>query len=574
MAISLIKPDTVAEYREVERWLNGLKGSKQISAWGDAMRWYCQNDLFYLLNFVLSDGRTMHSETQSPLFLHQFYLDWCRQIEWQEENGGGSDHSCRRGGKSTLRTKAGNIKRIITHPDSSGCIFSYERKAAKKHFRTIKTELEENNLLKTLFDDILYEDPQVAAKNGDTIWSVDEGLKVKRSRNRSTLTLEYNAFKHGTPTGGGYDRLDFDDIEDHSALTSPEMIEALHKAYGATVQLLTPAVLARPQIFFTNTFYSEAGLAKKVYNRYVEIDPRKVRKVPGEDLLAPGPGPAGGSPLYPFTTSILKQKWDETDDKREYFIQVCCDFVSGEERRLEPSSCIRYTDAPETVGQGRNVYICIDPSSGRGRDPTVMWVWGLGLDRKAAWLDVVRKKLDPALAQFHDEIFMLYAKWNNIGRVVEIRVEEFGQTTYATLIARELQQRGVYGVPILQCHDNMRTGLFGSGKSDREFERWAMPLQRGEVLIPTPVSEGGAGLVRSAGDGTPVKCLVDYFITQEMANFPNAITDDMLDAGSLLWEPAEKIGTVLQFPSAAYRRRNSEYSYGRGARRPTWMSAG
>lgn len=564
---SLYKPDDLEGYRELQRWLLSLRDRGQVSEWGDAMRWYIANDLFFFVTNVLSDGRTINTDTGRRLYLHPCYLDWCRQIEWQIAHGGGFDGSARGTGKSTLRTKAANIQRIVKHPNSTGCIFSFQRKHAKKHFRTIREELEANTILKTVYDDVLWEDPRTAAKNGETIWSADEGFRVKGA-NRKDLTLEYQAFMDGTPTGGRFDWLDFDDVEDYKAVGSAEMLKKQHETYDATVLLLTPVALKQPVENFTNTFYSESGLAYRVYERLRRQDERKVRVEPGEDLDRPGDGPLGGTPQYPFSKKRLFIFYEKIRDRREYAIQICGDFLAGEDRTLESGWLQFYREVPEDLGREKTIYICIDPSKGV-TDPMVIWVWGLGADRRAYWLDGLRRRLDPALPEFWDAIFLLHSKWSNLARVVEIRVENFGQATYDTQIASELERRGAY-VPVVACADNLRTYKFDSGKRDREFERWAGPAASGRVVFPVPHDEGGPGLVRADEEGQN-EDLVKLFLEAEWRRFPHPLHDDMLDAGSLLWEPEQRVGP-LQYPSLRHRSTNRRSR--RSHRGATAMSAG
>lgn len=551
--MNLVKPDTIAGYAELRKWLIAVK-KRSVSDWADAVRWYGANDLFYLLNDVLSMGRTKDMLRPGELlFFKQFYLDWCKDVEWQIAHGGGVDASCRRTGKSTIRTIASNIQRMIAHPESAACLFSYQRRGAKKHIRMIKQEIDSNEFLRTMWDDVFYWDGMQAARQGDTIWSMDDGLCVKRKNVRKELSMEFNAFFDGTPTGGGYDRLDFDDVEDDKSLGTEEMLEKLHDSYDQAIQLLTPSVFQVPVLMMTNTFYSESGLVKRTYDRYERLDKRRVRKVPGEDLETPGDGPMGGTAVHPLTTERLQQLYEETRDKRTYAIQICCSFIAGEDRRLQKDWLIRYDEKPELAGRGRNIYVCIDPSRGV-HDPTVIWVWGLGYDRKAMWLDVTVKKLDPGLPEFVDEIFMQCAKWGAIGkRLVEVRVENFGQAFYHNIIAKGLQDRGMY-VRVIPCADNVRTKKFASGKRDREWERWATPAKLGNILIPKPIDEGGQGLWRANEKGVQ-QDYVGYFLHREYGDFPKCVTDNMLDAGSLLWEPEDRVGTPLQYPTPGTARR-------------------
>lgn len=548
---ALLKPSDIKGYTELRRWLNGLKQANRISEWATAVRWYIENDIFFLINDVVSDGRVINSETGTPLYFNQFYIDWCRQIEWQLENGGGFDGSARGSGKSTLRTKCGNIQRMIRYPNSTGCIFSFQRKFAKKHFRGIKEELETNTLLKVVCDDVLFEDPVSAAKNNETVWSLEDGLRVKRSQQRKDNSLEYNAFFNGTPTGGRFDQIDFDDIEDKKSVSNEDMLRVLHATYDASVVLLTPVAITTPVEMFTNTFYSDSGLAKRVYER-CKNEPDRVRIMPGEDLETPGEGPMGGTPVYPFTPSRLFMFYTKIKDKSEYAVQICCSFRAGEDRSLKPDWLLKYPGLPDDWGKNKNIYICIDPSRGV-KDPMVIWVWALGADKKASWVDCSMKRLDPALPEFGDEILKILAKWTNLGkRVVEIRVENFGQSTYDVNIQKALNASGFY-VKVVACADNMRTGKFTSGKRDREFERWAGPAAIGDVLIPVSVKDGGPGLVRPDEKGV-LTDLVSYFVDEEWSKFPHPLTDNMLDAGSLLWEPEAKVGP-LSYPTLSLKKK-------------------
>lgn len=549
---TLQKFDTLAGYIELRRWLNSLAERNRTSEWSDAVRWYIENDLFYLASEVLSDGRTINTETGELLYFNQFYVDWCRSIEWQVEHGGGFDGSARGSGKSTLRTKACNIQRMIKYPDSTGCIFSFQKNKAKKHFRGIKEELEHNIVLRTVCDDVLYWDPKTAAKNGETAWSLADGLRVKHQMQRKDYSLEMNAFMDGTPVGGRYDWIDFDDIEDMRAVGTQENLDKLHSTYDTTILLLTPVAIKHPVEMFTNTWYSDAGLAKRRHDDLIKIDERLVRKVPGEDTATPGEGPLGGTALYPFTTKRLFFFWDKIQDKREYAVQICCSFQLGEHRTFRDEWLIRYPGHPEEWGKGKNIYVCIDPSRGV-RDPTAIWVWALGNDRKAAWVDASLKKLDPALPEFYEEIFRICAKWAGIGRrLVEVRVENFGQSTFASQIAKEFATNG-YAWKVVPCADNLRTHKFSTGKRDREFERWAGPAAKGDIVIPERVTKGGCGLVRADEKGKRFD-VVGYFLDYEWTNFPHLLSDNLLDAGSLLWEPDDKMGGPLQYPALSYNR--------------------
>lgn len=565
-------PEDLNGYVELSKWLGDLRQRGKVAEWAEAMRWYATNDLFFLVNEVLSDGQIVHSEFKTPFYFHPFYIDYCRKIEWQFESGGGVDHSGRGVGKSTLRTKALVIQSILKWPNIAVAIFSFTKEAAKKHFGVIKEEFERNKLLYALWPEVLFEEPMVAAINGETQWSEAEGITVKRSIIRKEPTLSYRTFIKGTPTGGRYDILCMDDVEDDAIVGSKTLLDKLHSTYDSVVHVLTPIAIEKPVLMLTNTMYSEQGLVKRVLLSMKNKDPRKIILNVAEDLSRDGDGPLGGEPIYPYTAEILQKFYDEPREKEKYGLQYLGNPLVTSSRTLNRDWLFHYPGDPRDWGKNKNIYVCIDPSKGF-EDPMAIWVWALGEDKKFSWVDGSLKKLDPAHDQFYNEIYMIARKWADLGRLMEIRVEQYGQAMFVEQITKALQDRGFY-VPVVKVQDikNQFTVKMTAwkGKFDRIYSRWAGPAQRGEILVPKPVSEGGAGLPRPDENGK-VRCLVDEFIQKEWLLFPKPMTDNLLDAGSLIWESEEKLKRKLQFPTPSKARRKKS-RYGRS--QCTFMSAG
>lgn len=560
-------PTSLQEYKELVGYLGDVK-VKSLSMWEELMRWYSLNDMFFFLNFVLTDGKHLHSTYQTPIYLHDFYLKACKQVQWQLDNLESSfDGSARRGSKSTIRTKAASIQMGLKYPDISINIASVEKQLAKKHLRLIKEELETNQLLKVLFSDVLHDDPQAAAKNGETVWSLSDGLRFKRKASRANQTIECNNFLSG-PVGSGYDILHFDDCENEKMTSGQDQILKLHDAFDAMIAVATPFILRKPIIFVTNTLYHPEGIAQRKLKEYKKHDERCVRLVPAEDRKNPGDCPGGGTAIYPFTADILWQKYNEAKDKDAYFIQYCCDFQTGQDRRLERAWFGFYDESQEKVAKGKNGYLCIDASRGV-YDPMGIWGWASGVDKRLYWVDGSRKKLDPASPAFADEIFIIASRMANLcERLVEIRVEQMGSQTWAELIGSELRKRGMY-VPVVPCRGKLSTGTtrrFESTKLEREWQRWSPALQRGEVYVPRPTSMGGRGLPTVDEKGHPFD-LVDYFLENEVDLFPRAPHDDLLDSGALIWD-AE--APPIIYPAPSYRNKSD---YGAASKRTTWKSA-
>lgn len=569
MSTSLTLATNLAEYTDQWEWIKSLRDRNMMQEWEEAMRYYVLNDLFFLLNFVSLDGKTINTQTGKPLFFHDVYLDICKINQYYINNLINSfNGSTRRLGKSTIRTRYCSIQMALRNPEISIGIFSLLRYMAKKHLSGINDELKNNKMYYVLFPHILYDDPVASAKNGETVWSNTDGLRFKRNRVRLTQTIEHGAFLNERPTGSGYDVIHFDDCEDNSVVSNQENITKLHLAYSAAAALATPAVLEKPLFFITNTFYHPDGIAKKKYNEYMKSDPCSVSVYPAEDLSRDGDGPLGGTPQYPFTTKLLQQAFDEVG-KDDYAIQFCCDFNLGQDRSMSRDWLTFYPDDPKDIMSGKNSYICIDASKGV-YDPMAIFVWSASAEKKLFWTDGRRKKLDPASPLFFDEIFNICNLVANFSdRLVEIRVEQMHQQTWAELISSELKRRGLY-ISVIPCRgklDKARARRFETAKLEREWQRWVPALQRGEIIFPKSTTMGGHGIVTTDEKGR-VFDLVDYFLNSEYDRFPRASNDDLLDAGGLIWEPE---ANPIEYPTLGYKKYKPSHGYGG---QYSWMSAG
>lgn len=576
--MSLWKPEKIEEYIELQRWIDSLKekklpnGQPSWSEWTEVSRWYAKNDLFYLLNFIATDGSVIHSQTGKPFHFHEYYLQMCRNWERQRELSGGVDFSARGSAKSTVRTKLGSIQLLLTYPDIAIFIFSATLKLGQKHLRLIMDELTQNKVLIHLFEDVLWQDPIQAVKDGKTLWSVDSGIRVKRTMIRSVNTVEVHAaMGTGGPVGTRPDVVIADDIEHGANVNSPENIAKLKESFSQMVSLLTPVAVPKALLFITNTRFNQGGLVEDKMQEYLIKNPEKVRGVPAEDLNQPGDGPLGGTALYPFTTDVLWQKYEESRVKSEYALQFALDYSAAEDARLGEENIQWYDEDRAVMGKGKTAYICIDASRGV-HDPTAIWVWGLGSDKRYYWLDAVCRKMDPSKPYFHDEIFVMVQKWSNLSdRVVEVRVEQMGGSVWADLIRKELQARGC-AVPVVACTSHpMRTGNFSTGKAERIFQRWSPMLSAGLVCFPLAKSKNGAGIL-SADENGVQRCLVDYFLNVELKVFPRSKFDDMMDAGALIHDDKANKERPLQWPLSDKQKDKYKRIRGFGPRF-SWMSA-
>lgn len=130
------------------------------------LRWFGQNDLFFLLVYLLN---RKHLDTD-------FHFARCVEVGANPYNH--MDLWFREAGKSEVVSFGQNIRDVLNDPDVTIGIFSHSRPMAKSFLRLIKVEFEGNELLKEVFPDILFKDPQKdspkwALDSNTPVWSVD-----------------------------------------------------------------------------------------------------------------------------------------------------------------------------------------------------------------------------------------------------------------------------------------------------------------------------------------------------------------------------------------------------------------
>jgi predicted phage terminase large subunit-like protein len=473
--------------------LEETKGSAEDFA--DARRWLSQNDLFYLLWETL--GRRDIN--------HPWLFARCREV--QADCSGTLDLWAREHYKSTIITFGLTIQEILIDPEITIGIFSDTNKVAKPFLRQIKREFEANEELKALFPDVFYAKPEREAPQ----WSEDEGIIVKRRGNPKEATVEAYGLIDGQPIGRHFALRDYDDLVTPETVGSPEMMAKVRERLALSDNLGTATGRAR----FAGTRYH----ALDAYQYLIDTGIVRVRKHP-----ATVDGTAYGAPVL-LTPEKLAEKrafQGEAVFAAQMLLDPLRDSVAG--FRTE---WLRYW--PATHYSGLNIYILVDPSSGRKKtsDFTAMWVVGFGADGNLYCIDLVYDRLN--LGQRTSTLLDLVQKY----RPAAVGYEEYGL------------QADIEHVRMEQDRLNFRFTIVPLGgklaKVDR-IKRLMPKFEQGRVYLP-------AGLIRYRADGSshdPVR----QFVEEEFKQFPVAPHDDALDALSRAFD--EDLAAVR--PTNAYER--------------------
>ena len=481
-------PQTVEAARTFyTRFLTAVAdGGGEEDLW-HAERWLARNDLFYLLTVIC--GRKDMAV--------QWLLDRIREVE--TEPNGYLDLWAREHYKSTIGTFGLNIQDILaSHGDDPEeryggrevtiGIFSHTRGLAKDFLSPIKMELENNDRLKALFPDVLWEKPSQAPR-----WGLDTGLVVKRKTNVKEATVEAWGLVDGQPTGKHFFICDYDDVVTLESVNTPEQIQKATYAWSMSLNLGT-----------------EGGWRRYKGTRYHEFD--SYQEIMDREAAVPRIYACTSDGSEDFSKSVLKSE-EELSEKRKAMGQR----VFATQMLLDPKGASTAGFKMEWLRfwipknwQRLNRYIVVDPSSGkrkdRDNDYTAMWVIGVGGDGKWRVLDMVRDRLN--LPERIRMLFALHKKW----KPIRVGYEDVGM------------QADVQAIEWLMEHENYDFEVVSLPANDPKGVRIARlepVFERGDIFLPEELLK-----TNKAGE---MQDLVKVFIKEEYRAYPVVKHEDMLD---------------------------------------------
>jgi len=212
------------------------------------------NDLFFIVCFVM----------EIPNCNRPFVVQMCKEVE-SGPDGWCLDLWSRWHFKSSIKTKARTIQRMLKYPEKCTMIASHTRPIAKKFMRSIMQLLENSEMLKQCFPDVLYANPRTEAPK----WSEDDGIIVKRkSFARSEATLEAWGIKEGMPISVHFDWIQLDDLETKDDVRNPDVVIHGRDAFDLCNFLLTEG----GSIDVTGTPYSHEGIYIPFIKEKVKAD--------------------------------------------------------------------------------------------------------------------------------------------------------------------------------------------------------------------------------------------------------------------------------------------------------------
>lgn len=431
----------------------------------DLYRALILDDLFFIVNFVM----------RIPIANHPFVVQACRDVE-----DGPKDFTldiwAREHFKSSIITIAETIQDALRNPDEATGIFSYVRPVAKKFLFSIKETFQTSRILKLCFPDVVYQDCEKEA----TLWSLDEGLILKRTSNRPEATISAWGLTEGMPTGLHFERRKYDDIVTEDIAESPDVMDKVKTKFDSSQNV-----------------GKEGGTHRVVGTYYHHFDPLKFiqgkKTFDGKPLYTlrfkPGShdGTATGKPVF-----VSQARWDQLRQTRTFSCQQLLDPSPKSDARLNPDYMlpIERKFIPKDVyrfmlvDQAGDLDASVDR---KGGDP-----WAIGIVSVVPYLDDIGLSdvfveslwANPSNAsEAIDQIVRMYLESPTIMR---LGVEKVSISTTHNQISDALRARGRHVE-----FDRGGTGVFlrPAGRMKKKFIEDALmgPLNNGKIHYSTAI---------------------------------------------------------------------------------------
>lgn len=445
------------------------------------MRLLCRTDLYYLLWFVC--GR---KDVE-----HEWVLQRCRDVEREPDDR--LDLWAREHFKSSIITFGKTLQDVLaSHGDEPLVddevtigIFSHSRPIAKGFLRQIKRECETNALLKALFPDVLWQNPEAQAPT----WSEDGGLIFRRKSNPKEATVEAWGLIDGQPIGKHFRVLMYDDVVVLGSVSNPDMIKKTTDALSLSYNLGAHGGARR----FAGTRYH----FNDSYNTVMERKTAAVRLHP-----ATIDGTVTGEPVLLSREQLNKKRADM--GPYVFGCQMLLDPKSEQKEGFKEEWLRYFPKRPTTRG---NRYILVDPANDKKKksDYTAAGVIELREDRNYYVLDLMRDRL--SLTERADLVF----KWHREFQPLGVGYEQYGmQSDIAHMEDR--MTRESYNFKI--------TPLAGQLAKNERIKRLVPVCEQARWYLPDQ-------LVKDTSDGR--LDLVRVFVRDEYVPFPVMAHDDVFD---------------------------------------------
>ena len=422
----------------------------------------CLTDLYFLLRYPL---RRADLE-------HPWLFARCREV--QANPDGYIDLWSREARKTTIITFGLTIFDILNDPEITVGIFSHTRPIAKSMLRQIKRELETNELLKTLFPDILWENPHRDAPQ----WSEDSGIIVNRRTNPKEATVEAWGLVDGMPTGRHFKKRVYDDVVAPQSVTTPEQVAKTTEAFELSDNLGVEGGVVR--IIGTRYILSDS------YSSILKRGVAKPRLYP-----ATNNGKMDGKPVL-----FSEEEWErrkKTQSRAIIAAQLLQNPLADEDATFSPLWLSSWEVRPRTL----HIAITCDPSKGLNArsDNTAIIVTGIGAGGTKHLLDGYCHRM--TLSQRWTALRDLYVRWSRMPGVqhIDVGYERYGAQSddeyFRERMENEKDDKGKKTIFDIKELSWTREGTRGQQGKRTRIERLEPDFRNRRFLLPYAVLHEG-----------------------------------------------------------------------------------
>ena len=447
-----------------------------------------RHDLFFLLHYLM--GRTYVDK--------DFIYDRCREVQYDPNFY--LDLWAREHFKSTIITCGKTIQDILIDPDLTFGFFSLNRPLCKGFLFEIKNEFEENQILKDVYPDVLWQNPKKEASR----WSLDDGIIVKRKERPKESTIEAWGLIDAMPTSRHYKIRVYDDIIDERHVGNPEIVKKAVRMWEVSLSLGSAiASKAYPKSINIVRYIGTRYHANDPYREIIKRNAAQPRIYPGTDN-----GQVDGLPVL-WTQELMTKKRQEMGSYT-FGCQILQDPTADQAQGFNTED-LRYWTPQEESWKRMNRYLLCDPAGEKKKDNdyTVMLVIGLNDDLNYYLIDGVRDRLNLT------ERAAQYIKFHRMYYPHESGYEKYGKDSDIEHI-KDVMETENYHFEIIPLGGNVQ-------KNDRirkliplvENHRWFVPTRL--LFIDREKKQHD---------------LTQELIDDEMMMFPVASHDDILDCGA------------------------------------------
>jgi hypothetical protein len=396
----------------------------------DTYRQLIKDDLWFILYFIV---KPFADEAGRTMVNHPFTVRYCREIE-QGPKDFTLDLAARFHYKSSIITTAETIQFQLNNPEYCTGIFSHKAPVAKDFLFSIKQTFQRERILSACFPDVVWENCEKEAP----LWSLDEGIILKRTTNRKEASVSAHGLTEGMPTGLHFERRVYDDISTQDIADSPDVIQKVNKAFDVSQNLKT---LVSSHHRVVGTFYSHNDPLIYVRDKK-DLDGQPLYHIRFKPATHDGTG--SGTPVLMSQDALNQLKKDSS-----FNCQQLLDPTPHDEMRLDPAF-LKPIDRPFIAKNLYRIMIIdqagdLESNKGKGKDIDAWAMVVLGVnpamdDKGQSEVTILDLWITPATES--EAIEQAVRMYTDGGIIQKLGVEVTSQTKDHLHIGEALKKRG------------------------------------------------------------------------------------------------------------------------------------